>query len=132
LVRFASVGRAGVATSDGSPSPIEKETAADRLHLLRDVDTFNLHWHLPQLGALGNVLVKLDVLARQKIDLILEPVRRQRRAAFEAVKVDRAMRKWQIETVSINDIAIWANEKLSEEGKRQPHGSFTSAVRAKT
>jgi hypothetical protein len=54
------------AEPDGSPSPIEKETGLDRLHLLQGVDTFNLHWHLPQLERRGDALAKLDVLARQR------------------------------------------------------------------
>jgi hypothetical protein len=58
---------------DGSPSPIEKVAGFDRLHLLQGVDTFNLHWHLPQLERLGEARDKLDVLARQKIDLTAPP-----------------------------------------------------------
>jgi hypothetical protein len=61
------------AEADGSPSPIEKETELDRIRLLQGVDTFNLHWHLPQLQRLGDALIKLDVLARQKIDLTAPP-----------------------------------------------------------
>jgi hypothetical protein len=61
------------AERDGSPSPIDKETGLDRLHLLKGVDTLNLHWHLPQLERLGDARAKLDVLARQKIDLAAPP-----------------------------------------------------------
>jgi hypothetical protein len=61
------------AEADGSPSPINKEVALHRLQLLQGVDTFNLHWHLPQLERLGDALAKLDVLARQKIDLAAPP-----------------------------------------------------------
>ena len=61
------------AEADGSPSPIEVETALDRLGLLQGVDTFNLHPHLPQFERLGEATAKLDVLARQKIDLTAPP-----------------------------------------------------------
>jgi hypothetical protein len=61
------------AEADGSPSPIEIETALDRLHFLQGVATFNLHPHLPQLERLGDAVARLDVLARQKIDLKAPP-----------------------------------------------------------
>lgn len=61
------------AESDGSPAPIEVEATLDRLHLLRGVITFNLHPHLPHLERLGEAVSKLDVLARQKIDLTAPP-----------------------------------------------------------
>ena len=40
------------AESDGSPAPIEVESALDHLQLLRGVGTFNLHPHLPQFERL--------------------------------------------------------------------------------
>jgi hypothetical protein len=61
------------AEPDGSPSPIEAETALDRLGLLKGVTTFNLHPHLPHLARLDGAAVKLDVLAGQKIDLAAPP-----------------------------------------------------------
>jgi hypothetical protein len=61
------------AEPDGSPSPIEVETTLDRLRLLKGVTTFNLHPHLPQLERLGTTVTKLDVLARQRIDLAAPP-----------------------------------------------------------
>jgi hypothetical protein len=61
------------AESDGSPAAIELESGLDRLHLLRGVNTFNLHPHLPQFERLGDAITKLDVLARQKIDLTAPP-----------------------------------------------------------
>lgn len=59
--------------ADGSPVAIDAESALDRLSLLRGVDTFNLHPHLPHFERLGDALAKLDVLARQKIDLNAPP-----------------------------------------------------------
>lgn len=61
------------AEADGSPSPIEVETALDRLRLLQGVHTFNLHPHLPQLERIGEAATKLDVLVRQRINLTAPP-----------------------------------------------------------
>jgi hypothetical protein len=55
------------AESDGSPAAIEAESALDRLHLLRGVETFNLHPHLPQFECLQGAVAKLDVLVRQRL-----------------------------------------------------------------
>jgi hypothetical protein len=61
------------AEADGSPAPIEADTALDRLGLLQRVGTFNLHPHLPQLERLGEAIEKLDVLVRQRIDRTAPP-----------------------------------------------------------
>ncbi len=58
---------------DGSPAPIEIEPDRDRLNILEGVPTFNLHPHLPHLERLGDAISKLDVLARQPIDLSAPP-----------------------------------------------------------
>jgi len=75
------------AESDGSPAAIECESALDRLHLLRGVDTFNLHPHLPQLERLQGPATKLDVLVRQKINLTAppHPFTRNGRTTFDAL-----------------------------------------------
>jgi hypothetical protein len=77
--------------ADGSPSPIEIESALDRLHLLRGVSTFNLHPHLPQLERLGDAATKLDVLVRQKINLTAppHPFTRNGRTTFDALLQSR-------------------------------------------
>ena len=54
---------------DGSPAPLEIDAALDLAGLMEGVTTFNLHPHLPHLERLGDSLGKLDVLARQPIDL---------------------------------------------------------------
>lgn len=54
---------------DGSPAPLEIATGVDRSRLMDGVTTFNLHAHLPQFERLGDSAAKLDVLARQPIDL---------------------------------------------------------------
>jgi hypothetical protein len=59
--------------ADGAPSPIDAEAYLDRLHLLSGVGTFNLHPHLPHFERIGEALSKLDVVARQKIDLAAPP-----------------------------------------------------------
>lgn len=61
------------AHEDGTPEPIEIETSLDRLHVLKGVESFNLHPHLPQLERLGEASRKLEVLARQKVDLSAPP-----------------------------------------------------------
>lgn len=58
---------------DGSPSPIEADASLDRLHLLTDVISFNLHPHLPHFERMGDAVAKFDVLVRQKIDLSAPP-----------------------------------------------------------
>jgi hypothetical protein len=79
------------AESDGSPAAVEAESALDRLHLLRGVDTFNLHPHLPQFERLRGAVTKLDVLVRQKIDLTAppHPFTRNGRTTFDALLQSR-------------------------------------------
>ena len=59
--------------ADGSPVPIEAERTLDELGLLDGVETFNLHPHLPQLERVGAGIERMQVLARQKIDLTAPP-----------------------------------------------------------
>lgn len=61
------------AESDATPKRLEVETALDRLSILRHVETFNLHPHLPQLERIGDALSGLQVLARQPIDPAAPP-----------------------------------------------------------
>lgn len=58
---------------DGSPAPLEIATEFDRAGLMEGVTTFNLHPHLPHLERFGDGVAKLDVLARQPIDLDAPP-----------------------------------------------------------
>jgi hypothetical protein len=79
--------------SDGSPAAVQVEHEFDRLDLLRGVATFNLHPHLPHFERLGDAAAKLDVLARQLIDLNAppHPFTRSGRTTFDAMlqsKVD--------------------------------------------
>jgi hypothetical protein len=76
---------------DGSPAPIAVEKALDRLNLLNGVTTFNLHPHLPHFERLGETISKLDVLARQSIDLTAppHPFTRDGRSTFDALLQSR-------------------------------------------
>jgi hypothetical protein len=59
--------------TDGSPAPLEIAAELDRAGLMEEVTTFNLHPHLPHFERLGDSVEKLDVLARQPIDLGAPP-----------------------------------------------------------
>jgi len=54
--------------ADGAPAPVEIERPLDVLDLLKGVETFNLHPHLPQLERLGSSVGRMEVLVRQAID----------------------------------------------------------------
>lgn len=79
------------AKEDGSPAPIEVETHADRLGLLREVNGLNLHPHLPHFERLGDAAEKMEVLVRQPIDLAAppHPFTRTGRSTFDAVLQSR-------------------------------------------
>jgi len=59
--------------ADGSPAPLDIAAEADRAGLMEGVATFNLHPHLPHFERLGDGMAKLEVLARQSIDLGAPP-----------------------------------------------------------
>jgi hypothetical protein len=79
------------AAADGSPVPIEIERPLDTLGLLREVETFNLHPHLPQLERMGDAADRLEVLARQRIDLTAprHPAVPEGRTSFDALLQSR-------------------------------------------
>jgi hypothetical protein len=58
---------------DGSPAPLAIATGHDRAGLMEGVTTFNLHFHLPHFERVSDSATKLDVLARQPIDLDAPP-----------------------------------------------------------
>ena len=76
---------------DGSPVPIKVERPLDVLGLLQEVETFNLHPHLPQLERVGEAAGRIDVLARQHIDLTAppHPAMPQGRTSFDALLQSR-------------------------------------------
>jgi hypothetical protein len=55
------------ANADGSPAPLVVDSGADELGVLKGVETFNLHPHLPHLEIL-NPNAEVRVLARQLIN----------------------------------------------------------------
>ncbi len=79
------------ALPDGSPAPVAIERSLDRLGLLEGVTTFNLHAHLPQLERTGEGLTRMDVLARQSIDLTAppHPFTKDGRTRFDALLQSR-------------------------------------------
>ncbi len=79
------------AAPNGSPAPIEVDRALDDLGLLRDVDAFHLHAHLPQLERMGPSTERMGVLARQKIDLAAppHPFTQDGRSSFDALLQSR-------------------------------------------
>jgi fructose-specific phosphotransferase system component IIB len=61
------------AAPDGGPAPVDIDHALDVLGLLQGVETFNLHPHLPQLERVGAATARMDVLARQGIEMAAPP-----------------------------------------------------------
>ncbi len=110
---------------DGSPSPIEVDTMLDRLHLLQGVRTFNLHPHLPQLERVGAAIEKLEVLARQAIDMTAPPHPFARdRANFDAMLQSRP---GVFEgTLLVSDTTLWSSTAGGVESLRQ---LWTNVVR---
>jgi hypothetical protein len=106
------------AEPDGSPSPVEVETALDRLRLLQGVKTFNLHPHLPQLERLGAAVTRLDVLARQKIDLAAPPHPfASNRNTFDAMLQSKA--DAFAGTLLVGDTTLWSSTAGGVDSLRQ-------------
>ncbi|WCM24447.1 hypothetical protein NDK50_26925 [Paraburkholderia bryophila] len=96
------------AEADGTPTPIEADTALDRLGLLQRVSTFNLHAHLPQLERLGDAVEKLDVLVRQRIDLNAPPHPfTADRATFDALLQSRS--DTFAGSLLVSDTTLWSS-----------------------
>jgi hypothetical protein len=76
---------------DGTSAPVEIDRALDELGLLRGVQAFNLHPHLPQLERIGPAIERMEVLARQGIDLAAppHPFTRDGRSSFDALLQSR-------------------------------------------
>jgi hypothetical protein len=74
-------------TAAGAPAPVEIDHTLDTLGLLRGVEAFNLHPHLPQLERLGPAGGGMEVLARQAIDPAAPPHRftQNGRSTFDAM-----------------------------------------------
>jgi hypothetical protein len=106
------------AEADGLPAPLEVETALDRLKLLEHVPHFNLHAHLPQLDRLGEAAARLDVLARQRIDLSAPPHPFTReRSTFDALLQSRE--DAFTGTLCVSDSTLWSSTAGGVDSLRQ-------------
>jgi hypothetical protein len=78
-------------TPEGAPAPIDVDRQADSQGLLAGVQSLNLHAHLPQLERIGESAARMDVLARQYIDLAAppHPFTRNGRNTFDALLQSR-------------------------------------------
>jgi hypothetical protein len=76
---------------DGAPAPVEIDRTLDELGLLRNVEAFHLHPHLPQLERIGPSTERMEVLARQKIDMTAppHPFTKGGRSSFDALLQSR-------------------------------------------
>jgi hypothetical protein len=107
------------AEADGSPAPIEVESALDHLQLLRGVNTLNLHPHLPQFERLQDAVTKLEVLVRQKIDLTAppHPFTRNGRTTFDALLQSRP--GIFAGNLFVSDATLWSSTAGGVESLRQ-------------
>jgi hypothetical protein len=107
------------ATADGAPVPIDAERSLDRLGLLNGVDTFNLHAHLPQLDRIGESLDRMDVLARQRIDMSApaHPFTQGGRGAFDALLQSRLGAF--AGTILVSDATMWSSTAGGLDGLRR-------------
>jgi hypothetical protein len=107
------------ADAENVPAPIEVEPTLDRFGLLRDVRTFNLHPHLPQLERLEGAIGRMDVLARQRIDLNAppHPFTYQGRQTFDALLQSRP--DAFAGSVLVSDTTLWSSTAGGLESLRQ-------------
>jgi hypothetical protein len=77
--------------TDGAPAPVEIDRTLDALDLLRGVEAFNSHPHLPQLERVGVAATRMDVLARQDVDTAAppHPFTQDGRTSFDALLQSR-------------------------------------------
>lgn len=97
------------AEPDGQPSPVIAEHALDRLGLLKGVQTFNLHPHLPHLERIGDAIDELGVLAQQRIDLAAppHPFTADGRATFDALLQSRLGAF--VGDLLVSDTTLWSS-----------------------
>ena len=105
--------------ADGTPAPIDIEHSVDRLGLLKGVQTFNLHPHLPQLERIGDCINRLDVLARQRIDMAAapHPFTKDGRESFDALLQSRP--ETFAGTLLVSDTTLWSSTAGGEESLRR-------------
>ena len=95
--------------NDGTPAEIDAESSVDRLGLLQGVETFNLHPHLPQLERIGASTARMDVLARQLIDLNAppHPFTQHGRRTLDALLQSRP--ETFAGTLLVSDTTLWSS-----------------------
>jgi hypothetical protein len=95
--------------ADGAPADIDADRSLDRLGLLDGVKTFNLHPHLPQLERLGASVNRMDVIARQRIDLRAppHPFTQNGRETFDALLQSRV--ETFAGTLLVGDTTLWSS-----------------------
>jgi hypothetical protein len=104
---------------DGTPAAIDVAADSDRLALLTGVPTFNLHPHLPHFERLEGAVDKLDVLARQRIDLAAPPHQFTQggRSTFDAMLQSR--RGVFAGDVVVADTTLWSSTAGGVESLRR-------------
>lgn len=114
---------------DGSPAPIEVERSLDRLGLLKGVETFNLHPHLPQLERIGASTTRMDVLARQRIDLTAPPhvFARDGRRTFDALL--QSSPEVFMGTLLVSDTTLWSSTAGGVDSLRRFWSNITGRSR---
>jgi hypothetical protein len=105
--------------ADGTPAPIQVERPLDRLSLLAGVETFNLHPHLPQLERVEAGVTRMDVLARQRIDLTAppHPFTQDGRESFDALLQSRP--EAFAGTLLVSDTTLWSSTAGGVESLRR-------------
>lgn len=93
----------------GAPWPFQADRSLDRWHLLRDLEAFNTHPHLPHLARIGAALSRFDVLVRQEIapDVPLHPAQRAGLQVFDAL-LQSAPGVFQ-GTLLVSDATLWSS-----------------------
>ena len=115
--------------TDGSPAPIEVERSLDRLRLLEGVDTFNLHPHLPQLERIDASATRMDVLARQPIDLTAptHTFTQGGRRTFDALLQSRS--EVFAGTLLVSDTTLWSSTAGGVDSLRRLWSNVTGRPR---
>lgn len=104
-----SFGLRPAAGEDGTPARIDVDRPLDRQGLLEGVETLNLHPHLPQLERVGASAERMDVLARQPIDLRAppHPFTQHGRETFDALLQSRP--ETFAGTLLVGDTTLWSS-----------------------
>lgn len=107
------------AEPDGSPVPFEADRALDRLGLLKEVTTFNLHPHLPHFEPIADGVAKFDVLVRQTVDPKAppHPFTEHGRRNFDALLQTRAGVFGG--TLLVGDATLWSSLAGGAESLRR-------------